>query len=51
VLFDGNTGGRVALRLARGRHLLTAERRQSAAGLQVVAPDGFAIPIGDLDPP
>ena len=51
VLFDGNTGGRVALRLAKGRHLLAAERRRSSAGLLVVAPDGFALPMGDLDPP
>ncbi len=51
VLFGENAGGRVALRLAKGRHLLAAERRRSAAGLQIVAPDGFALPLGDLDPP
>jgi hypothetical protein len=51
VLFDGNAAGRVGLRLAKGRHLLEAERRRSTAGLQVVAPDGFALPMGDLDPP
>ncbi|MGZ5425736.1 MAG: hypothetical protein ACXWE1_00865, partial [Thermoanaerobaculia bacterium] len=50
-LFDGNAGGHVALRLAKGLHLLAAERRRSSAGLLVVAPDGFAIPMGDLDPP
>ena len=51
VIFDGNAGGHIALRLAKGRHLLAAERRRSSAGLQVVAPDGFALPMGDLDPP
>ena len=51
LLFDGNTGGHVALRLAKGRHLLAAERSRSSAGLLVVAPDGFALPMGDLDPP
>jgi hypothetical protein len=51
VLFDGNAGGHVGLRLAKGRHLLAAERRRSSAGLLVVAPDGFALPMGDLDPP
>jgi hypothetical protein len=51
VLFDGNSGGYAALRLAKGRHLLAAERRRAAAGLLVVAPDGFALPMGDLDPP
>ncbi len=51
VLFDGNAGGHVALRLAKGRHLLEAERRRPSAGLLVVAPDGFALPMGDLDPP
>jgi hypothetical protein len=51
TLFDGNAGGQVALRLARGRHLLAAERRRAPAGLLVVAPDGFALPMGDLDPP
>jgi hypothetical protein len=51
VLFDGNAGGYVALRLAKGRHLLTAERRRPSAGLLVVAPDGFALPMGDLNPP
>lgn len=50
VLFDGNAGGQVLLRLARGRHLLAAERRRSPAGLLVVAPDGFALPMEDLDP-
>jgi hypothetical protein len=51
VLLDGNAGGYVALRLAKGRHLLAAERRRSSAGLRVVAPDGFALPMGDLNPP
>ncbi|HSB63082.1 MAG TPA: hypothetical protein VLJ18_02905 [Thermoanaerobaculia bacterium] len=51
MLFDGNAGGHVALRLAKGRHLLAAERRRASAGLLVVAPDGFALPMGDLDPP
>ncbi len=51
ALFDGNAGGYVALRLAKGRHLLAAERRRPSAGLQVVAPDGFALPMGNLDPP
>jgi hypothetical protein len=51
VLFDGNAGGHVGLRLAKGRHLLAAGRRRSSAGLLVVAPDGFALPMGDLDPP
>ena len=48
---DGNAGGHVGLRLAKGRHLLAAGRRRSSAGLLVVAPDGFALPMGDLDPP
>ena len=51
ALFGENAGGQVVLRLAKGRHLLAAERRRSSAGLQVVAPDGFALPMGDLDPP
>ena len=51
ALFDENAGGQVALHLARGRHLLAAERRRASAGLFVVAPDGFALPMGDLDPP
>ncbi len=51
ALFSESAGGQVALRLAKGRHLLAAERRRSSAGLQVVAPDGFALPMGDLDPP
>ncbi|MFI5197489.1 MAG: hypothetical protein ACHQJD_02620 [Thermoanaerobaculia bacterium] len=51
VLFDGNAGGYIALRLAKGRHLLAAERRLPSAGLLVVAPDGFALPMGDLNPP
>lgn len=51
ALFDGTAGGYVALRLAKGRHLLAAERRRSSAGLLVVAPGGFALPMGDLDPP
>ena len=51
VLFDGSAGDHVALRLAKGRHLLAAERRRSSAGLLVVAPNGFALPMGDLDPP
>ncbi len=51
VLFDGNAGGYVALRLAKGRHRLAAERHRASAGLLVVAPDGFALPMGDLDPP
>jgi hypothetical protein len=51
VLFEGKGGGFAGLRLAKGRHLLAAERRRPAAGLLVVAPDGFALPMGDLDPP
>ncbi|MCM3878359.1 MAG: hypothetical protein NEA02_18320, partial [Thermoanaerobaculia bacterium] len=51
VLFDGSAGGYAALRLAKGRHLLSAERRRASAGLLVVAPDGFALPMGNLDPP
>ena len=51
VLFDGSAAGRVALRLAKGPHLLDGERRRRSAGLLVVAPDGFALPMGDLDPP
>ena len=51
VLFDGNAGGEVALHLAKGRHRLAAERRRPHGGLLVVAPDGFALPMGDLDPP
>ena len=51
VLFEGQGGGFAGLRLAKGGHLLLAERRQPAAGLLVVAPDGFALPMGELDPP
>ena len=51
ALFGENAGGQVVLRLVKGRHSLTAERRRPTAGLQVVAPDGFALPMGDLDPP
>jgi hypothetical protein len=51
ILFEGNAGGHVALQLAKGRHLLAAERRRASAGLLVVGPDGFALPMGDLDPP
>ncbi|MFI5120614.1 MAG: hypothetical protein ACHQM4_09385 [Thermoanaerobaculia bacterium] len=51
ALFDGNAAGHVALRLAKGTHLLAAERLRAPAGLLVVAPDGFAVPMGDLDPP
>ena len=51
VLLDGNAGGHVVLRLAKGWHLLVADRRRPAAGLRVVAPSGFALPMGELDPP
>jgi len=51
LLFDGNAGGQVALHLAKGRHRLAVERRRASSGLLVVAPDGFALPMGDLDPP
>ena len=50
-LLDGSAPGQVVLRLAEGRHRLAAERLRPSAGLRVVAPDGFAIPMGDLDPP
>jgi hypothetical protein len=50
-LIDGNGGGHVTLHLAKGGHLLVAERRRPSAGLLVVAPDGFALPMGVLDPP
>lgn len=51
LLFEPEAEGYAALRLAKGRHRLAAERRRQSAGLMVVAPDGFALPMGNLAPP
>ncbi len=52
MLFDGSgNGGDLVLRLAKGPHALAWERLRAPAGLVIVAPDGFALPMAGVNPP